>query len=106
MDWANVTGRELWDALREVDVLRAPRPIWEVCSGVSIPKNQTKWTSRLKCNGAGAGGGVRSSRADRARECVCVGGGGGSGSGRSGFVKGSRPCSRSPMTLCTVLSLQ
>ena len=28
----------------------APRPIWEFFSNFSIPKNQTKWTSRLKCN--------------------------------------------------------
>lgn len=28
----------------------APRPIWEFFSKFSIPKNQTKWTSRLKCN--------------------------------------------------------
>lgn len=34
---------------KQVDWL-APRPIWEFFSKFSIPKNQTKWTSRLKCN--------------------------------------------------------
>lgn len=33
----------------QVDWL-APRPVWEFFSKFSIPKNQTKWTSRLKCN--------------------------------------------------------
>lgn len=28
----------------------APRPLWEFCTKFSIPKNHTKWTSRLKCN--------------------------------------------------------
>lgn len=28
----------------------SPRPLWEFASNISIPKNQTKWTSRLKCN--------------------------------------------------------
>lgn len=50
MDWNNVTGRELWDALREVE-LKAPRAAWEFFASFTIPKNQTKWTSRLKCNG-------------------------------------------------------
>lgn len=49
MDWSNVTPEELVDALREVDWL-APRPVGEFFSKFSIPKNQTKWTSRLKCN--------------------------------------------------------
>ncbi|KAI8474091.1 MAG: PRA1 family protein-domain-containing protein [Monoraphidium minutum] len=49
MDWNNVTPQELWDALRETE-LKAPRAAWEFFSGFSIPKNQTKWTSRLKCN--------------------------------------------------------
>jgi len=33
----------------QVDWL-APRPVGEFFSKFSIPKNQTKWTSRLKCN--------------------------------------------------------
>lgn len=49
MDWSNVTAEELVDALREVD-WKAPRPVWEFVSKFSIPKNQSKWTSRLKCN--------------------------------------------------------
>eukprot|EP00775_Hariotina_reticulata_P011242 gene11242-11391_t len=49
MDWSNVTGEELIDALREVEWL-APRPIWEFLSKFNIPKNQSKWSSRLKCN--------------------------------------------------------
>lgn len=49
MDWNNVTGQELWDALREVE-LRAPRAAWEFLSSFTIPKNKAKWTSRLKCN--------------------------------------------------------
>jgi hypothetical protein len=28
----------------------APRPLWEFFQKFTIPKNQTKWTSRLKCN--------------------------------------------------------
>lgn len=52
MDWANVTGQELWDALKEAELLR-PRAAWEFFSGFSVPKNKTKWTSRLKCNGEG-----------------------------------------------------
>jgi hypothetical protein len=50
MDWTNVTPRELWDALREAE-LGKPRAAWEFLSGFTVPKNQTKWTSRLKCNG-------------------------------------------------------
>ncbi|GBF97500.1 hypothetical protein Rsub_10423 [Raphidocelis subcapitata] len=50
MEWSNVTGQELWDALREVELVRRPRPALEFFTGFSIPKNQTKWTSRLKCN--------------------------------------------------------
>eukprot|EP00879_Flechtneria_rotunda_P025147 GHRR01026707.1.p1 GENE.GHRR01026707.1~~GHRR01026707.1.p1 ORF type:complete len:204 (+),score=30.88 GHRR01026707.1:260-871(+) len=49
MDWSNVTAEELVDALREVD-WNAPRPVWEFLSKFSVPKNQSKWTSRLKCN--------------------------------------------------------
>lgn len=74
MDWANVTGRELWDALREVE-LKAPRAAWEFLSSFTIPKNQTKWTSRLKCNGAREGGrwgGRRAAGAVLARPRVCV----------------------------------
>lgn len=33
----------------QVDWL-APRPVWEFLTKFSIPKNQSKWTSRLKCN--------------------------------------------------------
>jgi len=54
MDWNNVTAAELWQALREVELLRPPRAVWEVLSGFTIPKNQAKWTSRLKCNGEAA----------------------------------------------------
>jgi hypothetical protein len=64
MDWNNVTPAELWNALREVDLLRPPRPVWEFCSGFSIPKNQAKWTSRLKCNGR------RARRRHARRACV------------------------------------
>lgn len=28
----------------------APRPVWEFFTKFNVPKNQTKWTSRLKCN--------------------------------------------------------
>jgi len=49
MDWNNVTTEELIDALREVD-WKAPRPLGEFLSKFSVPKNQSKWTSRLKCN--------------------------------------------------------
>jgi hypothetical protein len=28
----------------------APRPLWEFVTQWSIPKNQGKWASRLKCN--------------------------------------------------------
>lgn len=28
----------------------APRPLWEFFTKFNVPKNQTKWTSRLKCN--------------------------------------------------------
>ena len=65
MDWANVTPRELCDALREAELLR-PRPLWECLSGFTIPKNQTKWTSRLKCNGAALGGGAAREHGARA----------------------------------------
>jgi hypothetical protein len=50
MDWGNVTPEELWDALREVE-LKAPRAALEFFSSFTVPKNQIKWTSRLKCNG-------------------------------------------------------
>lgn len=49
MDWSNVTPEELVDALREVEWF-APRPLWEFFTKFNVPKNQTKWTSRLKCN--------------------------------------------------------
>jgi hypothetical protein len=28
----------------------SPRPLWEFLTSLSLPKNQVKWTSRLKCN--------------------------------------------------------
>lgn len=34
----------------QVDWLVPPRPVWEFVSKFSIPKNQSKWASRLKCN--------------------------------------------------------
>ncbi|KAF6255729.1 prenylated rab acceptor PRA1 [Scenedesmus sp. NREL 46B-D3] len=49
MDWSNVTAGELVDALKEVD-WKAPRPLLEFLSKFSIPKNQSKWSSRVKCN--------------------------------------------------------
>lgn len=50
MDWGNVTGEELLDALREVEWSTPPRPLAEFLQRFSIPKNSTKWRSRLKCN--------------------------------------------------------
>ena len=50
MDWANVTGEDLIDALRQVDWKARPRPLAEMVRKFSIPTKSKKWTSRLKCN--------------------------------------------------------
>jgi hypothetical protein len=43
------TSNECFGFCLQVEWL-APRPIWEFLSKFSIPKNQNKWSSRLKCN--------------------------------------------------------
>jgi len=50
MDWHSVSVEELVDALREVEWSSAPRPLTEFFQRFTVPKNQSKWTSRLKCN--------------------------------------------------------
>ena len=50
MEWGNVTGEELVDALREVEWSSPPRPLTEFFQRFTAPKNYSKWTSRLKCN--------------------------------------------------------
>ncbi|CAI5944105.1 unnamed protein product [Closterium sp. NIES-64] len=47
MDWGNVTGEELLDALREVEWSTPPRPLAEFVQRFSAPKNASKWRSRL-----------------------------------------------------------
>mmetsp|Transcript_24643 Transcript_24643/g.61948 ORF Transcript_24643/g.61948 Transcript_24643/m.61948 type:complete len:225 (+) Transcript_24643:528-1202(+) len=50
MDWSNVTAEELVSALQEVEWNSPPRPVTEFFAKFSPPKNQAKWTSRVKCN--------------------------------------------------------
>ncbi|KAK1354670.1 hypothetical protein POM88_047926 [Heracleum sosnowskyi] len=50
MDWGNVSGEDLIEALREVDWSSPPRPINEFFSRFTIPRSYAKWSSRLKCN--------------------------------------------------------
>eukprot|EP00897_Mesotaenium_endlicherianum_P010257 jgi/Mesen1/925/ME000117S00079 len=50
MDWSNVTGEELLDALKEVEWTTPPRPLTEFFQKFSTPKSYSKWEGRLKCN--------------------------------------------------------
>mmetsp|Transcript_31962 Transcript_31962/g.38646 ORF Transcript_31962/g.38646 Transcript_31962/m.38646 type:complete len:215 (+) Transcript_31962:279-923(+) len=50
MDWSNVTGDELIDALREAEWTAPPRSPKEFFAKFSPPKTASKWTSRIKCN--------------------------------------------------------
>ncbi|KAF6161136.1 hypothetical protein GIB67_007777 [Kingdonia uniflora] len=51
MDWGNVRARDIIEALRhEVDWSSPPRPLKEFFFKFTIPKSQSKWNSRLKCN--------------------------------------------------------
>ncbi|CAK9151436.1 unnamed protein product [Ilex paraguariensis] len=50
MDWGNVTGEDLIEALREVDWSSPPRPLSEFFSRFTVPRSYSKWDSRLKCN--------------------------------------------------------
>ncbi|KAL1825581.1 hypothetical protein DCAR_0313754 [Daucus carota subsp. sativus] len=50
MDWGNVSGEDLIEALREVDWSSPPRPINEFFSRFTFPRSYAKWASRLKCN--------------------------------------------------------
>mmetsp|Transcript_39831 Transcript_39831/g.113006 ORF Transcript_39831/g.113006 Transcript_39831/m.113006 type:complete len:223 (-) Transcript_39831:16-684(-) len=50
MDWSNVTVEELGAALAEVEWNSPPRPLSEFFTKFTPPKNQSKWSSRVKCN--------------------------------------------------------
>lgn len=50
MDWGNVTAEDFIDALREVDWSTPPRPLAEFFSRFTVPRSQSRWNSRLKCN--------------------------------------------------------
>uniref|UniRef100_A0A7I4AAL0 PRA1 family protein n=1 Tax=Physcomitrium patens TaxID=3218 RepID=A0A7I4AAL0_PHYPA len=50
MDWSNVTIDELVDALKEVEWSQPPRPLAEFFAKFTVPKTQSKWDGRVKCN--------------------------------------------------------
>lgn len=50
MDWSNVTIDELVDALKEVEWSQPPRPVPEFFAKFTVPKSQSKWDGRFKCN--------------------------------------------------------
>ncbi|XP_024393212.1 PRA1 family protein A1 [Physcomitrium patens] len=50
MDWSNVTIDELADALKEVEWSQPPRPLTEFFAKFAVPKTQSKWDGRFKCN--------------------------------------------------------
>ncbi|XP_010558105.1 PREDICTED: PRA1 family protein A2 isoform X2 [Tarenaya hassleriana] len=50
MDWDNVAGEDVIEALREVEWSTPPRPLGEFFSRFAFPRSFSKLTSRLKCN--------------------------------------------------------
>ena len=50
MDWNDVTLEDLVDALKEVDWSIPPRPLGEFFGKFSMPKNDSKWEARFRCN--------------------------------------------------------
>lgn len=50
MDWDDVTLEDLVDALKEVDWSIPPRPLGEFFGKFSVPKNDSKWEARFRCN--------------------------------------------------------
>lgn len=50
MDWNDVTLEDLVDALKEVDWSIPPRPLGEFFGKFSVPRNDSKWEARFRCN--------------------------------------------------------